>query len=144
MMLKKIVLSLFVLAVLSFAVPSRAVVIHHCDYTPDIHDDPVHDYHEDMNGCSNFDESEEGVEGTCDYSNAFYWTQMYCTENGCEVWGTIDCNGAKRSYSHTCFGNNAKGFAGRESSACFAETPGGGGVASVCSCEDFSGCNSSV
>lgn len=141
MLRKLICASLFVLATVLSAVPSGAIIVHHCDYTPDIYDGPVHEHHTNPNCaeppcaelCSNQDvNTGEGVEGHCDHQTAFWWTDMDCTEFGCQMRGKIDCPGGDKSYNFDCWGADGRAFATRTYAECEA---GNGSDTHTCTCD---------
>lgn len=113
------------------AAPSKAVVVHHCDYGE--HSGEVHAGHDgtqqdDNEDCGNVtdDVFDDPYDGECEHSSAFYWTFMQCsTENGrqtCQIQGTIDCGAQDKSYSFICAGDiedgGAYAGAGREHAGC--------------------------
>lgn len=137
--MKKSILFAFVMALLVSA-SARAAIVHHCDYLPQSATQDIHNDH--GNGCSNYDSSDDiPREGECTHSSGFFNSSLQCSEFGCTVSGTINCNGTKHSYSLSCPGNNSRAFGSRLSAACISDQNGGSqNYAEVCSCEDFSGC----
>src|SRR5688500_4592543 len=116
--------------------PAFGIIVHHCDYQPIVAGGGVHDHHQDK-GCSNMDvDTEDGVTGHCDHQTAFFWTDMDCDENGCQMSGMIDCPNGDKSYNFTCSGPGAKAFALRSFASCEAgQEAGQTYVTHSCSCD---------
>lgn len=129
---------LFTVGLLLFSTNSFAIV-HHCDYLPFLWTEDIHEGHEGK-GCDNTDSTETPREGHCDHENSYFWTDMDCTEHGCQVRGTIDCGPAGQAgnkyYSFDCWGSNGSAFGGRYSSGCLAQDPTSGEpVVHSCACD---------
>jgi hypothetical protein len=134
----KRVLGIICLCLMVRVAPSAAVIVHHCDYNPEILAPAAHE-HEDDNGsdCSNSTSTDvnngSNLEGHCDHSTAFYWTDFDCFDTGgyftadrCEMSGKIDCSGGDKSYNMQCNGENSFAHASRTEANC--------GGQKVCTC----------
>lgn len=117
--------------------PAQAIIVHHCDYTPELLAPGVHNRDEEAQDrdCGNMvnaggmdQTNQTGLPGNCSHENAFYWTELDCSTgtNGfsatsCSISGKVDCPGGDRNYNLNCTGSNVQAQAGRTQAACLGD-----------------------